>query len=212
MIALLFVGDGERDAATVPALVETLLQTPFRAETRMWARLHGAPTTAKQRQRKPAQKGYERKLRFAVRQANDAGAAGVVATVDSDTDKPGTKLRRLRKGREAARKDPCAIPIALGEARPHGEAWLLDDAQAVRSALGLGGDDVVPSTREVTSPKTKLHALLAASPRAGERPLDVWKDIARNVRLGRCGNPKRTGFSKFVKDVADQLGHLGSRR
>ena len=61
MIRLLFVGDGERDAATIPRIVEIILSTSVGEEFRSWARLHSSP------------RGYKRKLLFASRQARDAG-------------------------------------------------------------------------------------------------------------------------------------------
>jgi hypothetical protein len=85
MTLLLFVGDGERDAVTVPRLVEGLLGVSIREETRAWAHLHRGG------------KGYRHKLRFAILQAKDAEAAGVVLTVDTDKDPQRRKLRELKK-------------------------------------------------------------------------------------------------------------------
>ncbi len=51
---LLFVGDGERDAATVPHIVARILDTQVEPVTQHWARLNGAG------------RGYQKKVRFAV--------------------------------------------------------------------------------------------------------------------------------------------------
>ncbi len=45
MIQLLFVGDGARDAVTVPHLVATITGARIEATTRNWARLHGGSLT-----------------------------------------------------------------------------------------------------------------------------------------------------------------------
>ena len=72
MIRLLFVGDGDRDAATNPHLVATIVGTEVEPATTSWPRLNEAG------------KGYDRKLLFAIRDARDKGLEGVVATVDQD--------------------------------------------------------------------------------------------------------------------------------
>ena len=71
MIRLLFVGDGERDAATNPHLVERLVSSPIEPRAIPWPRLNHAG------------RGYDRKLLFALRQARQEGLAGVVAAIES---------------------------------------------------------------------------------------------------------------------------------
>ena len=196
MIRLLLVGDGERDAATVPHLVTTILGAKIAPETRMWVRLHGAG------------KGYKKKLLFALRQARDLRADGLVATVDSDKEKKGRRLRTLRAGRASDREKHPPLPTALGEAVPHGEAWILDDAAAVRAALTVPTDTEIPTLRETGNPKKTLHDLLRQSPRAGERPVEVWADIAKRLDPARCTHAKESGFRAFVSDVRSELGPL----
>lgn len=197
MIHLLFVGDGERDAVTVPRLVEGILGISIREETRRWARLHRAG------------RGYDRKLKFAFRLVRVAEAEGLVATVDHDEEKKKrARLRTMQQVREAERREFPPLPTALGQAVPHGEAWLLDDPVAVRQALKLPNDTQIPTVSKTKDPKKALESLLAESKRAGERYLHVWADIAREVDPERCVHSKETGFEAFADDVRDELGAL----
>jgi hypothetical protein len=81
MIRLLFVGDGERDAATNPHLVSTIIGAPVAPATTGWPRLSRAGS------------GYDRKLLFAIRTARHTGLDGVVATVDRDKSRRWDRLR-----------------------------------------------------------------------------------------------------------------------
>ncbi len=158
MMHLLFVGDGERDAATVPLLVEHLISARFESTCKRWARLHGKG------------KGYTRKTLYAVRDARDVSADGLVATLDADKEKKGRRLRQMRAARNADRQKHPPMPTALGEASPHGEAWLLDDPVAVRKAMNLANDTPIPAVRKTPDPKATLHELLGQSPRKADRP------------------------------------------
>ena len=201
MIHLLFVGDGERDAVTVPRLVERILDTSVSEDARAWARLHGAG------------KGYAHKLRYALRQARDIEAEGLVATVDADAEKRGVRLRKMKQARKRDRDRANApvLPTALGEAVPHGEAWLLDDPVAVRRVLSLPEDERIPTTKRAKNPKKALHDLLAQSERAEDRPVDVWAEIAREVDPARCKHARATGFGPFINEVHEELGPLAAR-
>ena len=170
MIRVLVVGDGPRDEAMVPAIVATVLGRPVEAQFEPWARLHDR-----------SGKGYGRKLRYAIAVARDRRRA-LVATLDVDASPRRERMAELQQARDDARSRPDPVPTALGAANPHGEAWLLDDAVAVRSVLGLAADVPVPSVLRVRSPKGALEALMAESPRAGDRPRDVWRHIAVQVR------------------------------
>lgn len=201
MIHVFFVGDGERDAATVPHLVEGILQVEVNAETRVWRELRG---------HEPGHNGFARKLLYALRVARDTGVDGVVATVDAD--KPGGRLRKLKEGRDRDRALRPPVPAALGEAKPHGEAWVLDDSQAVRDALQLPPDAKIPTVRETNTPKGALNALIEQSPRVADKSLDVLRDIARLLQQRRCRHAKDTGFRAFVKEVRAELGPISSVR
>jgi hypothetical protein len=143
-----------------------------------------------------------RKLLFAIKEARQEEMSGVVATVDHDTGQE-KRLQRLRKARDRDRENNPPFPTALGEPKPHLEAWLLDDASAVREALGLQKDHVVPNPVKVHSPKDALHALFGASPaeKDGTLEMDVLPKIAERIDLKRCPHQKETAFQAFIKDV-----------
>ncbi len=195
---LLFVGDGERDAQTVPCLVESILKTPIEFETRQWFHLHGSGP------------GYDRKLLFALRLVRDQSACGLVATVDRDMDSRRRRLGQLRKGLEKDRKTHPPIPTALGEAVPHGEAWLLDDSVAVRDVLGLPASVKIPAVGKV-DPKDMLDGLISESSFASDH-MTALRDIARAVDISRCKGAKKTGLAAFAKEVKSELGPLVASR
>lgn len=207
MIRLRIVGDGERDAATVPMLVEGILGGDFARETSPWPRLH---------RREKKVKGYKlsghgQKLIYALTQARQRRFDGVVATVDADGPKRGEKLSQLKLARDADRSRAAPLPTALGEAVPHNEAWLLDDEKAVRTALGLPPDTPVPTVRPAAYQKTELEALHRSSPRCNEPPLEVWAQIAAHVHEERCNHRKDTGFEAFAAEVRSEIGPLFTR-
>ncbi len=198
MIHLLFVGDGALDSVVVPHLVEVIVGANVEADSVAWARLHGDKSGH----------GYKRKLLFAIRQARARRLQGLVATVDADKDRPRRKLQQLRDGRESDRMASAHLPIGLGEAVPHLEAWLLDDPLAVREGLGLRADASIPSVRRTRNPKEALKELLSQSSRSGERPLEVWPDIAGKLRADRCNHANETGFKDFAEDLRVEIGPL----
>ena len=134
--------------------------------------------------------------------------------------RPGRRLRgygrkllyAIRAARAADRQQAPSLPTALGEAKPHAEAWLLDDPAAVREALELPGNAPIPSVRQSRHPKDTLHGLWERSPRrkAGpeEREIAVLQDIARRVDSTRCAHRRQTGFQAFVTEVRHELGGL----
>lgn len=207
MRRLRIVGDGERDAATVPPLVRGILKADFTAEPSPWPRLHRGEKKA------PGYhlKGYGLKLYYLLRSARSSGADGVVATVDADKATRRQRLNEMRKAREADRAVRPPLPAALGEARPHSEAWLLDDPAAVREGLGLSRDAQVPNVRDCSYPKHILEELHRGSPRHDDAPLAVWPDIAAQVEPERCAHKEETGFEAFAQDVQEELGPLFGR-
>jgi hypothetical protein len=125
--------------------------------------------------------------------------------VDTDNDSVGEKLRRLREARNADRQSSPPFPIALGEANPHGEAWLIDDQVAVRGALCLPGDYQIKTVRQVKSPKDEIHALRKQSNRAEDPMTDVLEDIARGLDHSRCMHARETGFDGLLQEVRTEL-------
>jgi hypothetical protein len=200
MIRIHFVGDGPRDAATIPELVRTILgaeiQRTGHAVTN-WFHLRD--------------KGYQKKVLFALLQARDLNASALVAVVDRDKAPKGERLQKLREGRDEHRSKLTPIPAALGEANPHGEAWPLDDETAVREALELDTKTQVPSVGKVRNPKSAVEALIAASGHRNDPKNDVLAAIAKLVQPVRCAHMDQTGFEDFMKEVHDELGALKSR-
>ncbi len=199
MIRIYFVGDGERDAATIPYLVIDILQIKIEATTTHWPRLNSGG------------KGYPKKLRFAMKQAIDARADGLVAVVDRDKAEKRSRLRELQAGREAWRANSTMppLPAALAEASPHGDVWLLADPVVIREALELSNDVKIKSVRNTKDPKATLNELIKGSKYRNEMDIKVvLADIARLVDHRRCSHPEETGFGEFVKDVRVEFGHL----
>lgn len=198
MMRLMFVGDGPLDWYTIPRLVETILQRTIEiGESQQWAHLR-------------KRKGYEKKLLLAMIDAVNKQLDGVVATVDTDKDTRNEKLKRLQSGRASARTEPSLhqLPVALGEATPHAEAWLLDDPKAVRDALALPSHVDVPHVIN-GSPKGTLQQLWEQAIARVTVP-ESWPEtlakIAAKVDPGRANHKKETGFAAFIDDVEAELG------
>jgi hypothetical protein len=196
MIPIHFLGDGKRDAATIPHLVRNVLRVEIAAVPSQWARLHGEG------------RGFARKLAFAIRVAEADNAAGLVAVVDRDRDKKLVRLRELQAERRRARDSGRLIPIALGEAAPHGEAWLLDDARAVRNALGLEDDVNIPNVRSTSNPKAALDKLIKDSGHVAESSIDALSEIAQRLDPERCFHRDDTGLAAFITDVRNEFKHF----
>src|SRR5258708_15773924 len=114
MIHLHFVGDGPRDEAMMPRLIERILKVDVHADFREWKsiHLHG--------------KGYGKKLAFAIRVARDAAADGLVATVDADKAPQREQLPELQSARDHARSKALPFPTPLRTTVPHTPSYLLD--------------------------------------------------------------------------------------
>ncbi len=179
-----YVADGDRDHWMLPALVQTIIGAHDEGGFLRWRdiQLQGG-----------LKGGLGRKLQLVVRAAEQENEA-VVATVDRDATH-GERLRELQQHRG----DP-SIPVALGEANPHGEAWLVDDIEPLRTHLGLGAEEQGADRR---NPKKWLDGLVARADRGSASV--VYPRLAADVRLKRCTQAKRTGFRAFVTDLEDQF-------
>lgn len=200
MIHLYFVGDGPRDEATLPCLVEQILGNKVRPSfpKHPHLRLHGS-------------RGYRGQIRFAIRAARDLDAGGIVVFVDADKDPKGRKFRELRAGRDADRAASPPFPTALGEADPHAEAWLLDDQAAVRKVLQLSSDIEISTVRQTKNPKATLQSLIEQSEIESVDLLAILAAIACEVNLSRCQHAKETGFKRFADEVRHELGSLATK-
>jgi hypothetical protein len=196
MIRLLFVGDGERDAATNPHIVRRLISVAVEPRDIPWPRLNRAG------------RGYDRKLLFALGRARDEGLDGVVATIDQDKSPGKVRLRSMEEARTKDRQKAPPLPTALGCADPHAEAWLLDDPLAVREALRLDSHMPIPTVRKVKSPKDEITRLHERSPRNGDPIREILVDIARGLERNRCQHARETGFAHFAKEVEAEIGPL----
>jgi len=193
---LLFVGDGFRDEVVLPKIVRKAApqaQSDKPDKFRAWTtglRLHRGS-------------GYQRKLRLAIQIARDNELDGVVAVVDRDRANRGERLAKLTKGRELDRANLAVnpLPVAIGEANPHAEAWLLDDLNSVRQVLSLDSTVSVPKCKD---PKETLHQLISQHAE-NETEIDILSRIAEALDPQRCRHAKETGLEGFLEDVRAEL-------
>ena len=198
MIRIFFVVDGPRDTATLPHIVKTILATEIEPVVRDWhdIRLNRGG-------------GFPKKLLFAMMQArNEHDVVGLVAVVDQDKFPARSLLRELHDARKADRAKNAPLPTAVGEAAPHGEAWLLDDPHAIRVALKLDAGVEIVSIRKTKSPKEVVNNLIDLSEHVNEKRMDLLTEIAKQVNTSRCNHTKETGFAAFVDEVHTELGPL----
>mgnify|MGYP000931708942 CR=1 FL=1 len=187
MMKLHLYGDGPRDEITLKPLLERLLSVDVDPKFQAWARLNKAT-------------GYDRKVLYAIISAQNEKAHGLVAVCDADKDPK--RLAALRAGRESHRSKSPPFPTALGQADPHGEAWLLDDPKAVREALGLERGVEIANVRKC-HPKAELGRLIQE---AGRDPSEALAAISEHVDPKRCNHASETGLSAFLEDVREELG------
>ncbi|MEZ4241328.1 MAG: hypothetical protein R3F59_35260 [Myxococcota bacterium] len=182
---LSYVGDGPRDEAMLPPLVRNVVgdQEP-RFEAWHDIRLNRG-------------RGYARKLAYAAARARDVGDDGVVAVLDTDGDP--SRAATLADERERQRRTD-ALPIAVGAAHPHGEAWLVDDLEPLRQILDLPA--TAPAPRGL-HPKDELNALIDASPL--ER-MEAIAQLAGAVSVERCRRARDTGLAAFLTAVRVEFG------
>ncbi|TWT43653.1 hypothetical protein RAS1_00520 [Phycisphaerae bacterium RAS1] len=199
MIRIRFIGDGPRDQAVLPPIVDSFLSTPIRADFEAWPRLHTGG-------------GYRGKIKLATRQAKDAGQQAIVAVADRDVRRGDYRIKELRKGREEHREKHVAVPTALGLADPHLEAWLIDDPLAVRTALRLPPNAQIPNVRKCDDPKKRLNELWEGSARRSDAPeetaIQALSDVAMALAIERCPHSSETGLAEFADDVRREIGPL----
>ena len=195
-MSILVVGDGPRDQSALPNLVSAILGCNVESRYDDWhhvTHLRGKGSV------------YARKLKYLTRRARADEFVALAIVVDTDKLTPRDKLRALRAGRQDDRQNNPPFPTALGEANPHFDVWLLDDAVAVREALGLSGDCEVPNARKVHYPKDSLSELIQHSPIEFSEVSDALGEIARRLSSERCVHRDETGFATFESDVRDEI-------
>jgi len=208
---LFIITDGQRDHQVVLELVRTVTDQSFTAEFLAWGtrgpRLHRKSRLLSEG------RGYTTRLLWHLKKAYNDGYIGLIATVDTDNTKPGSRLEELKAAREKDRADSINegrphIPCALGEANPHHEAWLLGAPNAIRTALELKPDTKLPKPSKIASPKEQLNSLFEESDVPFENPTEMLAAIATHVVPERCIDTKNTGFAEFKSDVEEHLEDL----
>lgn len=194
--SLLFICDGPRESDTVPTLVQKCVPESICGRFLSW---HD------RRLNRPS--GFAKKLRFIMAEARADGLDGVVATLDRDKAKQRERLGKLIEERERDRSDPAKVPlpVAVGEANPHAEAWFLDDEKAVRAALNFPTDRELPNVVKCIDPKQVLNELCEE---AGVSALDVLASLAESLEESRCNHAKETGLKEFLADVRAEFTNL----
>jgi hypothetical protein len=195
---------------TLPHLVARILSTDADG---MVLLTHVFKRWARQN-RERGQGEYAGKIGFAIREAIDDGAEGIVAVVDRDTARPRARLTELQKGREGARFRGHRLPAALGEAAPHMEAWLLADGDAVKKILHLNPKRALG--RAGRSPKGRLDHLWRSSPRSSDErrdsiPVELLAEIAREVGPEAI-ETRSADFREFARDVRNEVGSICQSR
>ena len=201
---LLIVGDGPRDGFSLPPLVAAGLGRAIRHRFQDWhyVTIKGGRRMATG-SRMQGGKTVRRKLLFLIETVLADGFDGLVVVTDRDTTDPRKQLREMIEWRAAARVEPeyHAVPVALGEANRHVEAWLLDDAQAVQTVCGLGAEFKIPAA-DCREPKEGLDPLLFAAGFGVENGLAA---LAAGVVPDRCRRAGTTGFKQFLDDLRAEL-------
>ncbi|MBT3218228.1 MAG: hypothetical protein HN348_04000 [Proteobacteria bacterium] len=187
MTKVLLIVDGERDVWMLPAIVATHLGRPIKPKVLTWKspelRIRGT--------------GFGRKLKLAIRIAEDEENNGLIAFVDHDRSKRPRRVE-LNKARQESRDQGYGKgPIAIGEAIPHGEAWLLDAHTAVQTVLGLGADAKIPDVKK--DAKQPLDSLLRTH-WEGTRQ-EAFEQIAQLVDVAKTRRSKDTGLKPFIDDL-----------
>lgn len=193
---LLAVGDGPRDQRALPILVCKILDAELETRYDDWHQV---------RVRKQRGTIYARKLKYLTRRAQADGFAALAVVVDRDKSPARQKLRELRTGRDEDRQNQPPFPTAVGEASPHFDVWLLDDAVAIRDALELPADVPIPNAPKSDYPKDSLSELIERSAIDFADVSDALGEIARRLSTSRCAHRKVTGFAAFEKEVLDEI-------
>lgn len=193
MSRIRFVVEGKHDEYAIPPIVRTILGADFESTFDFWREIRLTAAI------KLGQGSlFTKKLKFAMRTAQDAQDHAVVAVLDTDNTNRGERLAELK----SARDNSALPPTAIGEATPHLEAWLLDDQRAVRTALGLPTSARIEAPTNC-DPKPTLTKLCDNCPaRTPGQPIaELYAMIATAIREDRCAHDRETGFQDFAREI-----------
>ena len=192
MTKVILIVDGGRDVWMLPAIVANHLKVLVDYNTLTWR-------SSRLRTNK---KGFGRKLKLAVRIAEDEEKDGLIAFVDHDRS-PTPRRVELDSARQEERDSGHGQwPIALGEAIPHGEAWLLDAHDAVQTVLSLGADAKIPNAKK--DAKQRLDSLIDAH--WGGKRQEAFEQMAQLVNVATTRNARATGLKSFIDDLFREFG------
>jgi hypothetical protein len=199
MLSIFILGDGPLDNAMLPPIIKRILDVEINPEFKAWKDIR--------LNRKSSKGGYGAKLKYAVRRVKATDdLQSLVAVVDQDKDRKKTRIIELKEAREVERHQ--GIPTSVGQAIPHGEAWLIDDHEAVKKGLGLPADAQIPSVKKPGNPKSALNDVHQQHKGDLQSRKDAYACIAKNVRLSRCRFPEKTGFKEFVEDLMKEFSEI----
>ncbi len=152
-------------------------------------------------------RGFARKVKAAMVDAQAAGLDGVVFVIDRDGGSGRARLSEMRDGRAKGEADGFAVPTVLGMAIEMLEAWLLADETALNHALGITLPGALPDPEGIADPKAKLNEVDDPAKFAGDavaRDEAIAEATRLNVVCKRC--PR--GFRPFHDEVVQRLGPL----
>jgi hypothetical protein len=188
---VLVIGDGPRDSVALPILISSILSRELNCRFRAWSELSHLRGIGS---------AYERKLKYAVRQAFDENRTAIVAVTDAD-DRP--KRKDLESARLDVRSKGFDVPLAIGESVPHFEVWLLDDKKCIALVCRVDHSEVADSCQ--CHPKTELDRLFAISDLCDSTPTQQLAALAHEWSYERCIHRRSNGLEDFAKDLKEQF-------
>ncbi len=202
-IRVKLVAEGGLENQSFPALVERLLERSIESDFTFWKGLR-----THVHKLNPGLDIYGKRLLGVILHAVASGLDGVAVTRDYDTG-GGDRLKNLRDARRRARDWARDLPVAIGIPRPNFDAWLLDDAVAVRAGLGFPTAHPVPDSKAVSDPKAAIKQLYHASPVGETMDESTARGrIASEIDLARCNHRKDNGLLEFAEELRAEFGSI----
>ena len=185
-MSYLFLGEGPNDKLIVPIILEVHNIEIVQSDFKTWKSIHGRGL-----------RGFKKKAMFAIKLARLDGKKGLVATLDADNQP--NRIKDLDAARKEDRENLSTHPIlvVIGQANPEIEAWLLDDAEAVKKGLGISSEAKIPSPYRVSDVKVALDALFEESSIEGRA--NCLASVARQVQCERSRSPDKSGLRSFIE-------------